>query len=303
MALHIAAPFVGRDRCLEGFFPDSYYQRMDLTRICVVVNAAKPGAGHAQEILSAWARQRRIETVLLDKPLPPDTATAACIVLAMGGDGTVLRAAAWVGALGIPILGINLGSLGFLTQASIGQLVHALEQILDDDFAIEERMRLLYEANGVSGTVLNDLVIQGVTESRFCELELSWGDGVVTSYPGDGLIVSTATGSTAYSLSAGGPVIVPPAACILATPLAAHRLGVRPVIFPADETLRVVARTPVRLIADGDPAGHLPRTAVVRVTRAAEPSRLLRPATAPSFFDVLDEKLNWADSSPRENGA
>jgi len=108
------------------------------------------------------------------------------------------------------------------------------------------------------------------------------------------LIVATATGSTAYSLSAGGPVIVPPAACILATPHASHRLGLRPILFPPEETLRVVPRSPVRLIADGDLVGRLGSDTSAVIRRADVPTRLVRLADATSFFGVLHEKLNWA---------
>jgi NAD+ kinase len=174
-----------------------------------------------------------------------------------------------------------------------------METLLADQFLIEERMRLAYAADDSEGTVLNDVVITGAGESPFCEIELSWEDGVVSAFPGDGLLLSTATGSTAYSLSAGGPVIVPPAACILATPLAAHKLGLRPVIFPPDEVVRVVTRSEVRLFADGDYITHLASGVEILVRQAEIPTYLIRLADSPSFFRILNEKLNWADNGRR----
>lgn len=265
---------------------------MKIARFYIVANRTKPETQHALNAMMTWCEERRIEAIPVTESV--GDRSEGTVVLALGGDGTVLRAAAMFAETSIPILGVNLGSLGFLTQAGIDGLLHAVEHVYDGAFTIEERMRLTYEARGGSGTVLNDLVITGSTDSRFCELELSWGDGLVSAYPGDGLILATATGSTAYSLSAGGPVIVPPAACILATPLAAHKLGIRPVIFPADEVLRVRPQTDVLLIADGDRAGEARSGDEIAIRRCDGPTRLIRLSDSPGFFHVLDRKLNWA---------
>ena len=270
---------------------------MNVSRIYIVANASKPAALRALADMKVWCQERRIEAIPVVDRVPTDAEGA--IVLALGGDGTVLRAAHLFAETTIPILGINLGSLGFLTQAGIADLTHTVAHVVEGEYQIEERMRLTYEALGASASVLNDLVITGVSESRFCELELSWGDGIVSAYPGDGLILATATGSTAYSLSAGGPVIVPPAACILATPLAAHKLGIRPVIFPADEVLEVRPLSDVQLIADGDSVAEVPAGTSIRVRHCDQPTTLVRLSDAPTFFRILDEKLNWADSEKR----
>ena len=270
---------------------------MKLDRIYFVVNTSKPDTLPVMERMKAWCGSHGIDAIPVSATAPPDD--AAAVVVALGGDGTVLRAAGLFADSGIPILGINIGSLGFLTQAGLDGWEVALEHVYDGRVSIEERMRLAYEAGATRGSVLNDLVVTGTTDSRFCELELSWGDGIVSAYPGDGLILATATGSTAYSLSAGGPIVVPPAACILATPHAAHQLGLRPVIFPADEVLRLRARTDVQLIADGDFVIALPSDSEIVVRRSDRPTRLVRLAEAPSFFRVLDAKLNWADPGGR----
>jgi len=274
---------------------------MKIARIYIVTHRTKPEAQAALEAMSAWCAERRVEAIPVSEAVTGVSEDA--IVLALGGDGTVLRAATLFAETALPILGVNLGSLGFLTQAGIDDLLRAIEHVYDGAFTIEERMRLRYDWRDASGTALNDLVITGKAESRFCELELSWGDGLVSAYPGDGLILATATGSTAYSLSAGGPVIVPPADCILATPLAAHKLGIRPVIFPADEVLRVRPQRAVLLSADGDPVGEAGPGDEILVRRGDRPTRLIRLTGSPGFFHVLDRKLNWADPEERRSSA
>ncbi|HDS29235.1 MAG TPA: NAD(+)/NADH kinase [Candidatus Acetothermia bacterium] len=274
---------------------------MNLMRVYLVAHAAKPSVLKTLAALKQWCQERNIEVVPASTVLPKGDENA--IVLALGGDGTVLRAAGLCSQTEIPVLGINLGSLGFLTQATAQELPEILENLLSERFVIEERMRLAYQAGTYHGTVLNDVVITGRGDSPFCEIELSWEDGAVSTLPGDGVILATATGSTAYSLSAGGPVIVPPAACILATPHAPHKLGLRPVVFPPSEVIRMVSRTPSQVIADGDHVADLEPGTEVRVQRAEIPTYLIRWADSPGFFRVLNEKLNWADARPRELNA
>jgi len=269
-------------------------------RIFFVANTSKPETAPALDRMVAWCEARGIEAIVIDgDPSGAADGEDGALVIALGGDGTVLRAAAAFAESGRPIFGINVGSLGFLTQVGLDGWEAALDHVVDGRASIEERMRLAYEAGNAAGTVLNDVVVTGTTDTRFCELELSWEDGIVSAYPGDGLIVATATGSTAYSLSAGGPVIVPPAACILATPHSAHKLGLRPVIFPADEVLRVRARTAVQLFADGDPVGGLRPGEEIAIRRSEQPTRLVRLTGSQGFFSVLDAKLNWADPDRR----
>jgi NAD+ kinase len=273
---------------------------MKLRRIYIVANTTKEGSLRALAVLKAWAQLKEIETVIIDRDRPVFIETEGALVVALGGDGTVLRAASIFADSTIPILGANLGSLGFLTQVGAQSLTIALEGVLRDRFTLEDRMRLSFSTHHERGTVLNDIVITGTSKIRFCELELFWSDGAVASYPGDGLILATATGSTAYNLSAGGPVIVPPAACILASPLAVHKLGVLPVVFPADEVLRVRTNTEASLFVDGDFLTNLPAGAQITVEKAALPTQLIRMTDAPSFFKVMEEKLNWGDDSKRE---
>ncbi len=276
---------------------------MKLHRIYIVANTSKEGALRTLAVLKAWAQAKGIEAVPVDREPPRLAETEGALVVALGGDGTVLRAASLFAESAVPILGANLGSLGFLTQVAASSLTLALEAVRGDRFTIEERMRLSFTTGDRTGTVLNDLVITGTSLRRFCELELLWSGGKIASYPGDGLILATSTGSTAYNLAVGGPVIVPPAGCILASPLAVHKLGVLPVVFPADEVLRVETRTAATLFADGDFVADLPAATRITVERGAIPTRLVRMVGAPSFFEILHAKLNWGDDASRESGS
>jgi NAD+ kinase len=267
------------------------------TARCARWPCSRHGARSATSTPSPWCEIRDIDAVALDEPLAEIAEQA--IVVALGGDGTVLRAAAWVAKHGLPILGANLGSLGFLTQTDASTLTQALEAILRDAFDIEERMRIAYTTPHGTATALNEVLVRGRPPRHFCELELRSQLGVVASFPGDGLIISTSTGSTAYSLSAGGPVIVPPAACLLATPLAAHKLGVRPIVFPAEEPLQIRLQSAALAFADGDRVGELDAGQEVTIARAETPTRLIRLRDAPTFFRVLETKLNWSDDRPR----
>jgi len=268
---------------------------MNIQRLYLLANARRERAVRTLAVVKAWCGLHDIDAVPLDRGVD---LVENGLVVALGGDGTVLRAASMVEASGLPILGANFGSLGFLTQATASALTQALESVLRDEFDIEERMRLAFAAGGRAGTVLNDVVVAGPARARFCEVELRASMGLVASLAGDGLIVSTSTGSTAYSLSSGGPIIVPPAACLLATPLAPHTLGVRPIVFPPEEQLEILTRSAVTLFADGDVWGELEAGTAITIQRASEPTRLVRLRGAAPFFRVLREKLNWGEDRP-----
>jgi len=277
---------------------------MEIRTIYVVVNTTKEGAARAAAVLKAWCAVKGIETVSIEAKLPRKLDEGTGLVVALGGDGTVLRAATTFADAGLPILGANLGSLGFLTEIAASSLSTALEAVLRGDATVEERTRLSFVAStGKRGTVLNDLVVGHSAATRFCELELLWSDGRVGTYPGDGLILSTPTGSTAYGLSAGGPVVVPSAACVVVTPLASHTLGLRSVVFPSGEALRVRAHTEATLTADGDPAGELRAGGEVTVERSPVPTRLVRLRDSAPFFQVLAEKLGWTDGGRARAGS
>ena len=273
---------------------------MELNRLYIVANETKEGSLRALAILKAWCSVNGIQGIPVHDEPPRTVDPEGALIVALGGDGTVLRAAGLFAGTEIPILGANLGSLGFLTQVKANALTQALEEVRRDRFMVEPRMRIAYRAAGHTGTALNDLVLLGDGPTRFCELDLADEQGeVIATYPGDGLIISTPTGSTAYNLSAGGPVIVPQAECIVVTPLATHRLGLRPLVFPADVTLTVHMHTGASLIVDGDRTAALSPGETLAVTRAAQSTLIMHVADTAPFFRFLAEKLNWGAHTRR----
>lgn len=276
---------------------------MDLKRLLVLVNFAKEGAEALVEEIRSWGKGQGI-AIEVHGGLEGDkwAVGPGTILLTLGGDGTFLRGALRLAHAEIPILGVNLGSLGFLTQTSAEELPQVLERLRRGEFEVEERMMLQGEVQGKKYLALNDLVLSRPGIEEFTELELFVGEEFVASYPGDGLIIATPTGSTAYSLAAGGPIIDPRLELLIVTPLVVHKLGLRPVIFLPDATLRVVAREPATLLIDGDRAGELLPGDELWVTRSRYKTRLVRASPAPGLFRLLEGKLNWGRDSNRNHG-
>jgi NAD+ kinase len=225
------------------------------------------------------------------------------LVLVLGGDGTLLSMADRIAHSGrrVPILGVNFGSLGFLTEVTLPELYPALEASLAGRARIEERLMLRAAAIRPSAPTLmeiavNDVVINKAARSRLIDLSVYVGDEFVMHVRADGLIIATPTGSTAYNLSAGGPVIEPSVDALVLTPIAPHTLSNRPIVIPASATVRVKPlmgeRDEAFVTFDGQAGFELQSGDEISVTRADEPMRLIRPATR-SYFEVLREKLNW----------
>lgn len=229
------------------------------------------------------------------------------LVISLGGDGTLLRAARLVLQRSIPVLGINLGNLGFLTSLAVDRIEKGLRQVLGGDYLIEERRTLeadiLPRRRGARiFTALNDVVLHKDGVARVIRLDM-WISREGTSQPeeignfsGDGLILSTPTGSTAYSLSAGGPVIAPELNCLLVTPVLPHTLAVRPLVVPGDASITV--KTLDRgerlfLTVDGQDGSSL-RPGDRVVVRAGEPKVRLVRLPDHSYFTTLRQKLSWA---------
>ena len=228
------------------------------------------------------------------------------LVVSLGGDGTLLRAARLLFGRDIPVLGINLGSLGFLTSVSGDGITDAMRSVLGGDFFLERRRTLTAEIRDPDGAarrsfaVLNDAVVHKAGVAQVVHLGLWVGPQgdleEIGSFSGDGVILSTPTGSTAYSLSAGGPIIVPELNCFLVTPILPHTLALRPLLVPGDEEITVTAldrREPLLLTVDGQEGGtvrHGDRV-VVRMGDFRVP--LVR-LPGHSFFATLRRKLSWA---------
>ncbi len=229
-----------------------------------------------------------------------ETAARADLVIVLGGDGTVLATARAIGSRDVPVLGINLGSLGFLTELAPDDVDQALGRVLDGDYAIQQRARLEVvtwegEREVDAGLVLNDAVFsKGPDVARLIELDAEVDERAIGSFRADGLIVSTPTGSTAYNLSAGGPIVDPQVPAMLVTPICPHSLGQRPLVI-SDQS-RVVVRPrdgdEVHLTLDGQVGRALRTGEHVCITRSAYPLRFVG-ASDRDPFDLLHHKLGW----------
>jgi NAD+ kinase len=277
---------------------------------------AKPDREEARSVVAEllrWCAGRGLEPVL-DKETgwlaqdasvtsvpKPDLPAQVDVLLVLGGDGTLLSVARLVGDLGVPILGVNLGGLGFLTAFTLDELFPALEALLQGGLVVEERVtlgaRVTRQGERLSEyAALNDVVITKSAMSRIITLSVSVEGQFATGYRADGLIVSTPTGSTAYSLSAGGPIVFPTMDAMVLTPICSHTLTNRPIVLPGTQALEVtlLSDQDVMLTLDGQVGFALKRADTVEIHRAAARTRLLR-GPQKHFFGVLRAKLKWGE--------
>lgn len=232
--------------------------------------------------------------------VPPEELPARVdAVSVFGGDGTFLYAARMVAARGIPILGINLGSLGFLTEVKLEQMQEAFKGLLTGDYELEDRMLLDVEVlkNGrhfARYVALNDAVINKGALARIIELEVSVNSQLVTITRADGIIISTPTGSTGYSLSAGGPILHPTLEALIITPICSHTLTNRPVVVSDAAVVGICLRhgKDVMLTVDGQVGMPLEQGDCLRIGKAEHAMRLIQVEASP-FFKLLREKLKW----------
>lgn len=228
---------------------------------------------------------------------------ATCdLAVVLGGDGTLLSVARAVGSRSVPILGVNLGTLGFLTEVSLDELLPAMAQILAGEVQAKPRLRL--EAVVIRGDTergrflaLNDAVVTKTALSRIIDLEAFVNGESVTTFHADGLIASTPTGSTAYSLSAGGPFLMPGSGVIVLTPISPHSLTQRPFVFPQSATLEIAVDTrggQAALTVDGQEGMDLIDGDRVRVSPSDYPL-LLISSPFRNHFEILREKLRWGE--------
>ncbi len=240
--------------------------------------------------------RRRDARALGGRAAPPD------LYVVIGGDGTLLMVARSIAARPRPILGVNLGGLGFLTETGPGEMEGTLEEILTGRWHLDRRSGL--EVSVVRGgrtimrqMTLNDAVINKSALARIIEIGLSIDRERVTDYKSDGLIISTPTGSTAYSLSAGGPIVHPKLKAFLITPICPHTLSMRPLVVPDDSLAELTLRTgesAVYLTLDGQVGHPLKAKDRVRVRRSRRPILMIRSRRT-SYFEVLRHKLHWGE--------
>jgi len=274
--------------------------------VAIITKKFKPDALEAGRALQTWLDKRGIRAWHCEnepephiQPLPEDVE----VIVVMGGDGTILSVARHYGGKGVPIFGVNMGGLGFLTEISLDELYPCMaEHVLTGKFEVEERLMLtvtLYRHGQIfwRGNVLNDAVINKGALARIAEMT-TWIDGeYLTIYRADGLIVATPTGSTAYNLSAGGPIVYPTQRNLIILPICSHTLSDRPLILPDTVTVAVTLDEKVQdvyLTLDG------------QVGQAMEPGDRLEIRRAPyyfkivkspyrSHFEILRTKLGWGE--------
>jgi len=290
-----------------------------MTRVGLVAKTGLHAAAGALADLAGWLEARDVHAVFETRTaaiagLPAGRPTVErdrlpneCdLIVVLGGDGTLIGMADRIAQSGVdvPILGVNFGSLGFLTEVTLPELYGSLESVLAGDAQIEERMMLrsrTWRDGAVSAdrVALNDVVITKGALSRIIDLSVEIGSQPVMRVRADGLIVASPTGSTAYNLAAGGPILHPEVDALLLTPIAPHMLTNRPIVIPASAEVRVQplmngAHDEVFVTIDGQWGHPLQSNDVIHITRAERSLRLVRASTR-SYFDVLRQKLKWSE--------
>ncbi|MCR4391472.1 MAG: NAD(+)/NADH kinase [Candidatus Acetothermia bacterium] len=264
---------------------------MELSQVLFVYNPDRPAAEAVVRRGARWCEGRGIAAHL--SPRWRAFPESVDLVVAVGGDGTILRAASGIYPTEIPILGVHVGSLGFLAACEGDHIEDALEEMVSGQVRAERRLRLAAGGPGIAGTALNDVVVVGPAHARYVELAVEVDGDSVAVVSGDGVIVATPTGSTAYALAAGGPIVHPGVGAILIVPLASHCLGLRPVAVPAGAEVRVQALSPAAVFLDGDMAGELAPGEAIRVARAPADTVFLRLSGEATLFARLRDKLGW----------
>jgi NAD+ kinase len=290
-----------------------------IARVGIVAKRDLHAAAEHLDRLAAWLRARGLEAVFETETAPLASGTRDVLtrsredlphdvglVVVLGGDGTLLSMATRIAQTGrdIPILGVNFGSLGFLTETRIDELYPSLEACLNGTAAIDSRAMLAAEAyrsgeRHDARIVLNDVVFTKAALSRIIELSVSVSSGLVTKVKADGLIIASATGSTAYNLAAGGPIVHPRVDALVVTPIAPHTLTNRPIVIPGHESIEIRPHIDqmvddIFITYDGQFGYQLQKGDVVTVRQAEHRLRLVK-APARSYFEVLREKLKWGE--------
>jgi NAD+ kinase len=280
-----------------------------MKKIGIIAKGNKPEAIQVVKELIGWLKDHKVECVVdaaiakavshpaLDKQ---EMAGAVEMVVVLGGDGTLLTAARALHKKQVPILGVNLGGLGFLTEITLAELYPMLEAILRGEYKTDERMLLearVWRKEKVVDTfqVLNDVVINKGALARIIELETSVDQAYLTTFRADGLVISTPTGSTGYSLSAGGPIVYPSLQSIIITPICPHTMTNRPIIVPKEATITVTlcsADQEVFLTLDGQVGFKMELRDRVEVKKGEGFVRLIKSPSR-GYFEVLRQKLMW----------
>lgn len=258
--------------------------------------------------LSFWLSDRKKKVVVID-PFKQKTMPRLDMVIVLGGDGTLLSVARWMAGNAIPILAVNMGNLGFLTEVTLSELYSSLEHVFQKEYLEDPRMMLtcvIERGRKIikKPTVLNDIVVNKGPFARLIKMEVSVDGQFVTSLQGDGLIIASSTGSTGYTLSAGGPIVHPSVDAIVLTPIAPHTLTNRPIVIPSNVEVRVLLKNnEASPVVTFDGQGVFPLETNDQVCITASPSRLkLIRSPHRNYYQVLREKLKWGAEVPAESG-
>ena len=268
---------------------------MKIAAVLIVTKPHQPDVARVASELQAWFEKKGIRA-----SMDAGVAVHADLCVVVGGDGTLLAAARLMGDHQVPILAINYGGMGFLTEVTREEMYDALEGVLGGRTVTNTRMMMdvSVHRNGAlveSYKALNDMVIHKGTLARIIELEARVDGQYVSKYRSDGLLLSTPTGSTAYNVSAGGPIVYPTMEAIIMTPIASHTLTNRPLVLPPESRIEITLRSipdDVYVTVDGQVGAKLESEDHVTVRKSGRSVRLIAP-TGKDFFDVLREKLKW----------
>ncbi len=285
--------------------------------IGIIANITKSGVAEVTSEVAKWLIERGITPLVTDEyasTFGPNNCTvlsilelikqADCLIV-FGGDGTVLGVSHVPGVSNLPILPVNMGGLGFLTEVALDELYPELTKVIEGDFQLDERMMLkarVYKHDSdiaeFEGVALNEAVINKGAFSRIIWLESYINDEYMATFNGDGLIVSTPSGGTAYSLSAGGPIVCPSLNVFILTYICPHTLTFRPQIVPGDSKISIIVKSlhsNILLALDGQEAVNLQPNSKVEIEKAPETIKLIRSRKR-SYYEILRTKLKWGET-------
>jgi len=281
-----------------------------MTAVGLIVKPV-PEAQQTADRLEGWLADRRFEVARINPPLSgdapaasgagaPDPSELFCLFV-LGGDGTFLSAARWIGDTPLPVLGVKFGQVGFLAEITADDLFSAAEAVIQRDFAIQQRMRLAVTVikdgrERIREIVLNDVVVTKSTLARLAHVEAYIDDHYLTTFRADGLIVSTPTGSTAYSLAAGGPVIHPEVPGIIMTPICPFTLTNRPLVIPDSACITMSLEkhsSNMTLTFDGQAGLEISHDDRIVIRKSPHPLHMIK-VPGSEYFDILKAKLSWS---------
>ena len=266
--------------------------KIDLSNIGIFYNKENQKAHYTGDLVAKILEKNNLKYTLLTTREYSSECTFAIV---LGGDGTILKTSRFYAPYNVPVLGINLGRLGFLSQAKSTQIEEAIGDVLKGSFKIENRLML----SGMDGklTALNDIVIKGDAFSRTSRLYVHINDNIVCDYLADGIIISTPTGSTAYTLSAGGPILSPVLDAMVIVPICPHTMNARPIVIPSDEIIKVTSsqnKPLLKISADGQETFAIGPNDEIEIKKSPYFAKLvLLNLEQNAFYSVLKEKLHW----------